>query len=69
MHEQTITFSVDAGLKDVFTQEMRQQQYDAWFTRKVEAGLHELQEGKVLSHEEANSHVEAFKATLRSGQR
>lgn len=92
MHEQTITFSVDAGLKDAFThvaaknactdtqllkafmaeyvqQDARQQQYDAWFISKVEAGLHELQEGKVLSHEEANSQVEAFKATLRSAER
>ncbi|WP_156908059.1 hypothetical protein [Desulfovibrio cuneatus] len=50
-------------------QDARQQQYDVWFISKVEAGLHELQEGKVFSHEEANSQVEAFKAILRSEER
>ena len=34
--------------------------YDAWFRRKVEAGLRDVREGRVLSDEEAEAEMNSF---------
>ena len=34
--------------------------YEAWFRRKVEAGLRDIREGRVLSDEETEAEMDAF---------
>jgi predicted transcriptional regulator len=40
-------------------------EYEAWFRRKVEAGLADSKAGRMISHEEANVRMETFKADLK----
>ena len=35
-------------------------EYDAWFRAKVEAGLHDVREGKVVPHEEMEAETQAL---------
>lgn len=35
-------------------------EYDAWFRRKVEAGLRDIREGRIVSDEEAQAEVDAL---------
>jgi predicted transcriptional regulator len=53
-------------MADYVRQDSRNQQYEDWFRRKVEAGLVDSEAGRVLSHEAVNIRMEAFKSTLRS---
>ena len=42
-------------------------EYDAWFRRMVEAGRRDVQEGRVLTHEEVTRMAEQRRARLLKG--
>jgi predicted transcriptional regulator len=53
-------------MADYVRQDTRNQQYEDWFRRKVEAGLAQLNAGMGISHEEANALVEMHKSRLKA---
>ena len=55
-----------AFMAEYVQQDLRRQQYDAWFKGKVEKGLSEIGNGLGLSSEQAEAHMEAYKASLRN---
>jgi predicted transcriptional regulator len=54
-----------AFMAEYVQQDLRQQQYEAWFRAKVEKGLSEIQEGLSLSSEQAEAQMAAFKASIK----
>ena len=55
-----------AFMAEYVQQDVRRQQYEAWFRTKVEKGLSEIQEGLGLSSEQAEAHMAAFKASIKN---
>ena len=53
-----------AFMAEYVQQDVRKNQYDAWFRGKVERGLLELEGGRGLTQEQAVAQMSAFKASL-----
>ena len=43
--------------------------YEAWFRRQVEAGLQDIQEGRVVSHEQIKADAKARRERLLAAKR
>lgn len=55
-------------MRDYVSQNQHDAEYDAWFRRKVEAGLQAVREGQVLSDEEATAKMQQRWAAIREGR-
>ena len=60
---------VNQAIDDLLTKADTDAAYEAWFRRKVEAGLRDVQEGRVVSHEQIEADAKARREKLLAASR
>lgn len=55
---------VNQAIDDLLTKADTDAAYEAWFRRKVEAGLRDVREGRVVSHEQIEADAKARREKL-----
>ena len=60
---------VNQAIDDLLTKADTDAAYEAWFRRKVEAGLRDVREGRVVSHEQIEADAKARREKLLAASR
>lgn len=60
---------VNQAIDDLLTKADTDAAYEAWFRGKVEAGLRDVQEGRVVSHEQIEADAKARREKLLAASR
>ncbi len=60
---------VNQAIDDLLTKADTDAAYEAWFRRKVDAGLRDVREGRVVSHEQIEADAKARREKLLAASR